>query len=46
MGDKSRKSIERGQKQKDVARAQGAAAAKSKQDGQNRAPLTPSKGRK
>jgi hypothetical protein len=40
MGDKSPKSIARGQKQKKSARTQGAAAAKTKQDGQHSAPQT------
>jgi len=40
MGDKSPKSKQRGQKQKDAARAQGVADAKSKQTGQSRAPLS------
>ena len=40
MGDRSPKSKQRDQKQKDVAKASGAAAAKSKQDGQSRAPLS------
>jgi hypothetical protein len=35
MGDKSPKSKQRGKKQKDAARAEGAAAAKSKQDNQS-----------
>jgi hypothetical protein len=39
MGDKSPKSKQRGQKQKDAARAQGVADAKAKQAGQSRAPL-------
>ena len=41
MGDKSPKSKERGQKQKNVSRAAGAAAAKAKQDSHNRVPQTP-----
>ncbi len=45
-GDKSPKSKQRGQKQKDVARASGAADAKAKQDSQNRAPASAGKGRK
>ena len=36
MGDKSPKSKERGQKQKNVAKNEGASAAKSKQDQFNR----------
>ena len=39
MGDRSPKSKQRDQKQKDVAKAGDAAAAKSKQDAQSRAPL-------
>ena len=39
MGDRSPKSKQRDQKQKDVAKATDVAAAKSKQDGQSRAPL-------
>ena len=39
MGDRSPKSKQRDQKQKDTAKATDAAAAKSKQDGQSRAPL-------
>ena len=39
MGDRSPKSKQRDQKQKDVAKASDAAAAKSKQDAQSRAPL-------
>ncbi len=39
MGDRSPKSKQRDQKQKDVVRASDAAAAKTKQDGQSRAPL-------
>jgi hypothetical protein len=38
MGDKSPKSKQRDQRQKDAAKAQGAVAARSKQEGQNRAP--------
>lgn len=41
MGDKSPKSKQRSQKQKDVSKASGVAAARAKQDGQNRAPQTP-----
>jgi hypothetical protein len=40
MGDRSPKSKQRDQKQKNVAKASDAAAAKSKQDGQSRAPLS------
>ena len=46
MGDRSPKSKQREQKQKDVAKASDAAAAKSKQDAQSRAPLSNLKGRK
>jgi len=46
MGDKSLKSKQRGQKQKDLAKAEGAAAAKSKQDHQSRGPQTTAKGKK
>jgi len=46
MGDKSPKSKERGQKQKDVARASGAAKAQSKQDSQSHIPKTPTKGQR
>ncbi len=46
MGDKSPKSRQRGQQQKDTARARDATAAKSKQDGQSRNPLTAGKGKK
>jgi hypothetical protein len=38
MGDKSPKSKERGKKQKDAVRVQGAAAAKTKQAGQSYQP--------
>ena len=41
MGDKSPKSKQRDQKQKDVAKAVGAAEAKAKQDSHNRAPKSP-----
>ena len=40
MGDKSPKSKQRGQKQKDAAKA------KSKQDSGSRAPTTPAKGKR
>ena len=40
VGDRSPKSKQRDQKQKDVAKASDAAAAKSKQDAQSRAPLS------
>jgi hypothetical protein len=46
MGDKSPKSKQRGQKQKDIAKAQGAAEAKSKQNSQSKAPPTTAKGKK
>ena len=46
MGDKSPKSKQRGLKQKDVAKAEGAAAAKSKQDKQSRFPQPTAKGKK
>jgi uncharacterized protein YheU (UPF0270 family) len=46
MGDRSPTSKQRDQKQKDVAKASDAAAAKSKQDAQSRAPLPNLKGRK
>jgi hypothetical protein len=46
MGDKSPKSKQRGQKQKDFAKTEGAAHAKSKQDNQSRAPQTLAKGKK
>ena len=46
MGDKSPKSKQRGQKQKDLVKAGGAAKAKSKQDNQSQTPRTPAKGKK
>jgi hypothetical protein len=47
MGDRSPKSKQRDQKQKDAVRAGDAAAAKAKQDKQSHAPLlTMGKGRK
>lgn len=46
MGDKSPKSKQRDQKQKDLATARGAAEAKTKQQGQSRAPQSTAKGRK
>lgn len=46
MGDKSPKAKQRDLKQKDVARAKGAAAAKSKQDKQSRFPQTTEKGKR
>ena len=39
MGDRSPKSKERGQKQKNAAKISSAAAAKSKQEAHNRSPL-------
>jgi uncharacterized protein YheU (UPF0270 family) len=39
MGDRSPKSKQRDQKQKDIAKASDAAATRSKQDAQSRAPL-------
>ena len=45
MGDKSPKSKQRSHQQKNAAKAEGAAAAKFKQDSQSRAPKTPEKGR-
>jgi len=44
MGDKSPKAKQRGQKQKDAARADGAAQAKSKQDSYRQTPPIPGKG--
>jgi uncharacterized protein YheU (UPF0270 family) len=46
MGDRSPKSKQRDQQQKNTAKATDAAAAKTKQDGQSRAPLPNLKGRK
>jgi hypothetical protein len=46
MGDKSPKAKQRGQKQKDLAKASSAADAKSKQDSQSHAPQAPAKGKK
>ena len=43
MGDKSPKSKQRDQKQKDAVRAEGAVAAKSKQDNQSHRPQTTAK---
>jgi hypothetical protein len=43
MGDKSRKSKQRDQKQKDAARAEVAAQAKSKQDTYRQTPSIPGK---
>jgi hypothetical protein len=44
VGDKSPKSKQRGQKQKDAAKALGAAAAKSKQQGYGQPPQPAAKG--
>jgi hypothetical protein len=46
MGDKSPKSKNRDQKQKDTAKAGRAAALRSKQDSQSRVPQTTAKGKK
>jgi hypothetical protein len=46
MGDRSPKSKDRDQKQKDLAKAGRAAAAKSKQDSQSRVPPAAAKGKK
>lgn len=46
MGDRSPKSKQRDQKQKNFAKATGAAQAKSKQDHQSRFPQTGGKGQK
>jgi hypothetical protein len=46
MGDKSPKSKQRVHQQKNTAKAGEAAAAKSKQDSQSRAPQTLGKGKK
>ena len=46
MGDKSPKSKQRGMKQKGAAKAEGAAAARSKQDKQSRVPPTAAKVKK
>jgi hypothetical protein len=46
MGDKSQKAKQRNQRQKDAARTQGEAAAKSKQEGQNHGPQFMQKGKK
>jgi len=46
MGDKSPKAKERGQKQKNTARAEDAAAAKAKQANQSDTRQPPAKGRK
>ena len=46
MGDKSPKSKQRSNQQKDAAKAEGAAAAKLKQDSYSRPSKTPVKGGK
>jgi hypothetical protein len=46
VGDKSPKSKERDQKQKNAARAESTAQARSKQDRQNRATQIPGKAKK
>jgi len=46
VGDKSPKSKERDQKQKNAARAESAAQARSKQDSQNRTTQIPGKAKK
>ena len=46
VGDKSPKSKERDQKQKNVAKAESAAQARWKQEGQNRATQIPGKAKK
>ena len=46
MGDKSPKSKERGQKQRDTAKAKAVATAQAKQDKQGRAPQTPERHKK
>jgi hypothetical protein len=46
MGDKSLKSKQRDQKQKDAAKAQGAAEARAKQGSQSNAPPINPKGKK
>lgn len=46
MGDRSPKSRERGQKQKDAARATGAAKAAAKQASQSQAPKIPTQGKR
>jgi len=46
MGDKSPKSKERDQKQKNAAKAESAAHARSKQDSQNRATQIPGKAKR
>ena len=46
MGDKSPKSKQRDQKQKNAARAEGAAQAQSKQNSYRQTPSVPGKGKK
>ena len=46
VGDRSPKSKERDQKQKNAAKAESAAQARSKQDGQSQAPQIPGKPKK
>ena len=46
MGDKSPKSKQRDQRQKDAAKASDAAVAKAKQDAQSRAPVPGQKGKR
>ena len=46
VGDKSPKSKERDQKQKNAAKAESTAQARSKQDSQNRATQVPGKAKK
>jgi hypothetical protein len=46
MGDKSPKAKQRDQKQKDAARAEGAALAKSKQDSYRQTSSIPGKGKR
>jgi hypothetical protein len=46
MGDKSPKSKQRSQQQKNAAKVQGAAEAKSKQDSHSHAPLIPTRSKK
>jgi hypothetical protein len=46
MGDRSPKSKQRDRRQKDAAKANEAAAARSKQDAQSRAPLSNPKAKK
>jgi len=45
MGDKSPKSKQRSDQQKNAAKAQSASTAKFKQDSQSRAPKSPGKGK-